>query len=694
MRATFKFLILLALERFLTSQPPVNTRVTSGPSLLMGNGVILSNIANLNSPLVALSFLKINPIHTQQKGVVPEIDFANYLQDFDGSTQMLNTLGWAEAILVVNDTNLAALFRKIANWFPYVTYLHNGKYFADKTLTMIGHTLDVSAPGKKRVIIQLSEKGDNRKFLKVDCSLACKPRAMKKVEAAAIKYLGLKTRPGLRFGPTDLHFQINSPGITTINDLRERLDSFKRATADYLVRSHTSFEYTRPVILKGRRGTNRLSALINISPGEAAEITSLGSDGEMIATAIYRYGNLTQSDLSADAYIDLLNAVYLLTKQATRDAMSLTPNWSSNMAGRLSYLEAAINQRSQNVFLGLEENPFVTYPARMGVQRVFKGLEAFATLLMRRFGKHWPGFVCIGNLPYRFEHYAEYLVIPPDAIIQSTSHWAINHELMHVLENISSDILSLNNIKPYLLENKYDESQNKLAIDEFAPELKSCLLESMTDTLDYALCCPFDLEEYLRVVWEIFFMERIVEGKQVEDFEFYLYRSFAVICYDTFAKSRRYDAMMVHLETAKLLWKHIEPIKQIAEEQKLGWRTTETRLKIERIIRKFLEFLHFMPWIFNRVNQIKRGKDCSKMTKREWLTILDKLTQGILLNEHDLAYPDAISWNLRSQFARPKEASNRINITWLLSLWDIYQTQKLGPDLSRFISPKDRHVHH
>jgi len=223
--------------------------------------------------------------------------------------------------------------------------------------------------------------------------------------------------------------------------------------------------------------------------------------------------------------------------------------------------------------------------------------------------------------------------------------------------------------------------------NELLAEHESVLLESMTDVLDYALCCPLDLNGYLRVVWR-FLMERVVEEKQVEDFEFYLYRSFAVICYKEFASSHRYRAMMNYEETAKILWMHIETIVQIAEQQGLRWSTREKQLELERTVHRFLEFLQFMPWIFNRVDKIKTGRDDSRLTNKEWSKILGKLKRGILLDEHDLARPDAVSWYLRSEYAPPNEANNRINITWLLSLWDIYQTRKLGPDLSKFVPAK------
>jgi hypothetical protein len=651
-----------------------------------GNWQNTFDIGNLDAPLVAFSFLKINPLHTQQSGVRPELDFAAYLlgAGSKATVQMLNTLGWAEAILAVTDNNLEGLFEKVADWLSQLRYGAKGRpeHFAEKTLTIIGHNLDVCASGPRRKIVPLSRREHKAKFLTVDCSLACKPNAMAKVKEAAQKLLGPQANLGLRFGPTDLHFQVSLKGITTINALREKLDEFKQATAAHLVRTHTSFEYVDWQSSKGGRGVPRWPVLVKISPQEARDLASLGPDGELVATAIYRFGNLTQNDLSADAYGDLLNSVIALKQAVLKLSLSGHVNWSRHIAGWLAHLEAAINQRSQNVYLGLEESPFVTYPARVGMQRVFKALEAYAKLVLRRFAKEWTGFACLGSLPFRFEHFADMLIIPPDALLQSTSHWALTHELMHILENITPDILSLSRIKQYTPRVGFKERKIELASDE-----RLNLLESMTDVLDFAFCCPLSLREYLSIVWE-HLTRRIIEEMQIEAFASYLYRSFAVVCYEHFGKKRLYDDLMNHEETAKLLWRYIPTIENAAGGDRFHWSDPAKRAQLDWVIYYFVsDPLAFMPWIYDRVHDIKPRMTSNRLSKRKWAAVATKLEQGVLLDREELARPEVIAWHLRAAHSPPREASNRVTITWLLSLWHLYKTGRLGPDLSKWVPP-------
>jgi hypothetical protein len=644
------------------------------------------DIAKLRAPLVAFSFLKINPLHTQQSGVSPELEFANYLVGTGsvGTVQMLNTFGWSEAILAVTASDLAGLFQQVADRLSQIRYTSKKRteHFAEKTLTIIGHSLDSCASGSKAKAVPLSRGKLDSEFLRVDCSLACKPNAMAKVKKAAKELLGPQANLGLRFGPTDLHFQVSLKGIATINELRQKLDAFKLAMGGHLVRTHTSLEYVTWQSWPSKERTKRWPIFVEITQTEARALARLGPDGGLIATAIYRFGNLTQSDLSADAYSDLLKSVMTLKDEALARHSNFDTNWPRRMAGYLTHLESAINQRGQNVYLGLEDSPFATYPAGTGMQRVFKSLEAYAMLVLRRLGQDWNGYVHLGSLASRYEHFGDILVIPPDAILQSTSHWAITHELMHILENIEEKVLSLSLIKEYSPAEGFIERQTELT--EFD---SSNLLEIMADVLDYALCCPLSLDDYLCVVWQ-HLTDRIIERYGVEDYQTYFWRSFAVICYEHFGRFGHYDEMFMLKKTRRLLAKYVALIGKKATIEKLKWGTTRNIEKLVTVQDRFIELMRYLPWIFEQVKIYSHKGEKPRLAKQRKSEILTKLERGELLTHADLKNPESVAWHLRAKYSNKNEPSNRVALTWLLSLWHLYQTETLGPDLSKWVPLK------
>lgn len=641
-------------------------------------------LKNLDQPLIALSFLKINPRLTQESGVIPELKFAKFLyrSGMAGAVQMLNTLGWVESVLAISGANLDGLLSRVADQLPNLIY-HQHEYFAEKTLTVIGHTLDVCVRGRKRRVVPLSKSPTVKTCTTVDFSVACKPKAMGVVEVAAKKFLALKDEVGLRCGPSDLHFRIPLDEINTINELREKLDGFKRATAAHLVRTYTAFEYGgQHQPWRQNPSVERLSILVPLARREAELLASGGPSGEAVATAIYRFGNLTQTDVVVDAYSDLVSSVSVLRSKALRQAANAQSEPRGPLAVRLSFLESAINQRSQNVYLGLEESPFVAYPGGMGIQRIFKGLEAYATMVLRRFGKRWDGFACLGGLYSRFEHYVDILVVPSDAVMTSVNHWALSHELMHILENISPETLSLQNAM------RFEAAEGTFKPADLSPsnEWWPVVLEAMTDVLDFALCCPLTLEEYLGVVWR-HLQENVIEPHQVAMYETYLYRSFAVICFEHYVQDGKLNAdMLSDLDGVKaLLLNSIPMMERHAGIYKHKSDTIEGRPHFERIAQKFVnDPLFYMPWIFKRVISLRRSSPTNRPGSKALARICSKLQRGILLDPAELQWPDAVAWHLRLRH-KNSASSHRTTMTWLLSLWHCYQTQRLGTDITKCV---------
>lgn len=645
----------------------------------------------LKQPLVAFSFLKINPILTRKNGLFPEIEFADFILNkdrFQGAVQVLNTLGWGELILTVTNDNLAGLFHTIGDYFSQLLYTSDD-YFAEKTLTIIGHTLNVCNLKHNGVIVPLADSKKELKDLVVDVAIACKPKAMGLIEKAAKKYLGLRTAVGLRFGPTDLHFSPSLPdlNITTINELRDKIDKFKQATASHLVRTHTTFEYKQPKRKWPKHlGVRHSSALVSLTEEEALKISSLGPKGESVATTIYRYANLTQTDIVADAFSDLFKTINGLKRSALKASAHPDTYKPGTISGKLRYLQPAVNQRSQNVYLGLEESPFVAYPGGLGIQRVFKSLEAYASLVLQRYGKEWDGFVCTGEMLTRFEHYADILIVPSESVTLSTNHWAITHELMHILANLSPETFSLSRAR------RFSNARMRKPDLQSGSRLWLPVIESLTDVLDFALCCPLSLDDYLTVIWQ-HLRDMVTVEQTIDTYESYLHRSFAVICYDKFASGATIDAkMFVREEAESIIKQHLYKIERSGKLYKHSTKSKMGEQYYEGIIERFFEDIRdYLPWIFQRVNRLRSTRGSAKdVNESDLHKAYQKLKAGIPLSEAEMQKPDAVAWYIRFKHSQNGSAAteNIISMTWLVSLYHYYQINKVGVDVFQKLSNK------
>lgn len=149
-------------------------------------------LEQLSSPLLAICFLKINPELTQRFGLTPELSFASYIQKRLPSIQMLSTFGWAEAALLISEGSLDRIFEAIGDHIPRLMFDCGSELpgpersFAEKTLTIVGHSLDISDPSTptaSRIVVPIGD--ELRKRLNITFSAACKPRARGELEKSA-----------------------------------------------------------------------------------------------------------------------------------------------------------------------------------------------------------------------------------------------------------------------------------------------------------------------------------------------------------------------------------------------------------------------------------------------------------------------------------------------------------------------------
>jgi hypothetical protein len=644
-------------------------------------------LRQLADPLLAMCFIKINPELTQQYGLVPELSFAGYAPAKLPGVQMLSTFGWAEVVVLISEKSLAQILDAIGTHLPallfgYRTIPRSRKSFVEKTLTIIGHSLDVSDPSPRiasRAKVPIS--GTDTDDLTITFSVACKPRAAVKLDRSAKRYFQIDSTKS-RLGARDIEFDVPLKGITTLNELLQKLDGFRRENSGALIRTHTVFKYkkARTHKLRGKISYRRKFNIV-LSPADAKKLSGLGPEGAAIATAIYQFNSLVQNEISSDVYLDLLRFLVALKTEtldraeAAGKGNKLTPTFLRALATKLSQLEIALAQRSQSVYAGLEENPFGVYPSGVGLQRITKALDAYAISILSRLGRTWNGFVRFGHRASRMEHFADVLIVPTDISVSASRHWTFTHETMHVLQEIDPHTLSLTRV---LRSDRFGNAYKGTALQP-GSYTWLVVLESMADVLDFALCCSLSLNGYLATIWKFLSGEIFVQQADSQ-WRMYLWRSFAVISYDCYCRSeRRVSELFDRTRMLSLLKQHTRKFSKWVDLAPLTTKDERGQDQLTLIYERFLnDLLFYLPSIFALVDGLTGG--AVPFAKKRTSEAIRRLQHGRIVNTAEIKNADEIAWKMAGQ---PSITGTRMDVAWLLSLWHYYQTAGLGPDIRK-----------
>jgi hypothetical protein len=653
----------------------------------------------LNDTLLSLCFLKINPIVVQDSGIFAEIDFAQYIQDNLPNIQMVGTMGWFEIILILSASSLSRILDIIGKKLPNLIYRYrttetqNQKfYFVEKTFTLVGHNLDVSDQKVTRTgsKVELFNKSLTRDDLSVHLTVSCKPCAMSLLEKSANKHFSAKNSPqpidiNFRFGSRDLDFVIPWDDITTLNQLLHKIDRFRSDNYRHLIRTYTDIQYRKHDHSGPSPNDDDKGRLIfNLNIDQAKHLINLGTEGAAVASAIYRYNDLIENDTIVDAFTDLLKFVQFTQNLALQVNGTLSVYMRNRFIDRLKILKDAINQRSQGVYAGIEESPFEFGFTGIGLSRVYKALEAYVILLLHRLSKEWNGFVVSWNSS-RFEHQEEVIIVPSESSLMLRTHWAIAHEVMHVFQHIEPEILSAKNIFPDDVSPII--SQYRIT----GSNLWLLLHEATADVLVYALCCPLKLDDYLTIIWS-YLIDKVFEQQNEAQLKAYLFRSFAVICYDhqkTSLKSKpngfspnQIKAILKKKQNFWMGYSLLEPLYK---------KNSSNEATIELLIQKFVsEIGPALPYLFNSVEKIRERIEPPKIESNVSQTIFDQLQEGHILDIKYLRNPETIAWSMAQCNSTP--ISDKGNIAWTLSLWHLYHIKNLGYDLRNLMTKQTKNI--
>jgi hypothetical protein len=645
-------------------------------------------IARISKPLLGLCFLKINPLLTQKYGLEPEIKCVEHLAQQDKGVQVLGTLGWSEILLVVSDASLKRILERSRSYFPTLTGWN--KSLAEKTLTILGLSLDVSDPKKSPMVVPLEPELLRKKSLEVHFSASCAPNAMTRLQKYAAKHFKLETtdaRITFRLGARDLDFEIPLKGVRNLNELIARMDEFRANNADVLIRTHTELQYRMEKKRKGAsKPAPRASVMLKISPKEAELLINLGPEGASVLAAVYHFNHLLQNRLLLDTFVDMGRAVTQLRRYALKLArqrrLSIAARW--RLATRLQYLQQAVSQRYQSAYVGIEENPwgasFGIQSAGVGVQRILKALEYYALKLLVRLGKEWSGYVVIGR-HYRpaMEHFQDILLVPVAEGLDAARHWAFSHEVMHILQHYDPDNFSLASL-----------ATRSNSVPKEATRSGKLLIEAGADIMEFRLSCTLPLKEYLRIVWS-----HLQEGLFINDDQLtsYLIRSFAVY-YSVATKYGQEQAS--EKETDELFTDFISFIRRCStvlsrDVSRLRVADERGQQALQLTLQEFkIEVKPHLSLINKRVTEL--GEKISDEARREEINDnLNQLEKGWILGPEALGQPDAIAWGIVSRGLKKgtkgsceiAPSTARETIAWILSLWHAYHVLKRVPDVEK-----------
>ena len=414
-----------------------------------------------------------------------------------------------------------------------------------------------------------------------------------------------------------------------------------------------------------------MTFLLDLTKTQAAKLVDLGPEGETAATVIYQFNNLLQNRLLIDAFLDMERAFTHLKESALKRRAPLAAGARLALTVRLQYCQQAVSQRYQGAYLGVEESPWAAslgvQPAGMGMQRILKALENFTSQILKRHGIGWGGFVLVGRpRGPTMEHYEDILMVPPSDALDLHHHWAMAHEIMHVMQSVEPGQCSL-----------------KILGDEWSigREDDKLILECITDIMEFLLSCTLTVEDFLKLVWE-YLNHGMVDLTEKAQTRSYLMRGFSVFC---IARCKSVSVVSESRLRA-MFFDHFIPLIEKVRPQIKQMKIPDGRgqQELELVFREFcVRVLPHLDSIRKKLEKIPRsgGKPDRKTVRHT----VQRIRKGRIIDPKDLIHPDAITWELGNEGYPTKADASMPSIAWLLSLWHKYQVDGDVPKISRFL---------
>ena len=649
------------------------------------------DISNLAEPLLSICFLKINPAIIRKEGIYPEVEFVKYLHERNDSVQIIGTLGWFELILLLSKKSLNSILNEVHNELLPLVYTYSDSEqdsipigFAEKTISLIGHELDVSdqTVHTKRSTVGLFHRMFKESDLSVDLTLSCRPRSMGHLYELAHEHFSTqddddKLKIRMLYGPRDIYIDIPLSNINTFNHLLYMLDDFRSEAKDMLVKTHTHLQYQKQkdLDLVPNPEYAQRTPMFSISLQQAKELVEKSTETSELASAIYRYNNYIENSLIADAFLDLARYVKSTKDLALEICGQPSLETRQRIVDRLRVLREAIEQRSQGVYIGVDESPFALNATGIGLIRALKAMEAYVCNLLQRFDLKWAGFILAGSHS-RYEHLEDVIIMPTNALLKAYNQWEITHETMHAFQYLDRPRTAIENVLP----TERDKRLNRYT--DLNGAYWQLIHEMFTDMLDFAICCPLNIKDYTKVVWS-YLQKAIFRRQDIAQLRSYLYRSFAVILYNKLKEEKEIiisDELRKRMKTILL-----DAISLINDSNNMSILDTASNENNSDIVYEdyVLDFIvdmgNAIPYMITRTADILENSEPISMTKKNINTAINRLKQGKILSVDIIRNPESIAWTIAASYS--EGISDSASIAWILSLWNMYYINKYNVDI-------------
>jgi hypothetical protein len=641
------------------------------------------SVSYIKKPLLAACFLKFNSSSNFKLGISLERSFAKYLTTKRQSIQVLGTLGWSECVLLFSSDSLEDLQKGMEATLDLVMkYSKPGEelrtgFIAEKTLTLIGHDIEVSDPRRRLEVIELSEKLREKK-LDVYLNMACKPRHMSALQSSLTKIFDDDGgEVNYRLGAYDLEYKIPLRNIKTLNELIDKLDTFRNENETRLIRTHTDFQFREHTEFPpGAEQDIYFPIIVGVDRKEAKKILTIEYGGDEILKTIYWFNNFIENDLLTESFEDLVPSVLEIKRKALDNQSR--PEYLKELLTRAFFLQYAMYERAEGAYVGIEEVPLGTVPFSAGIQRILKALEVYPITVLKRLNQEWDGFCVVGYFPSRFEHYQEIMMVPTEAAFKPELHWGLTHEAMHVLVNASPQMFSFR-------RREFQESIRRAYGPKgilFEEQRWDLFVETLCDILDYEISCPLIVEDYLKIVWD-YLSKNIFERIQEKQFRSYLLRSFSVFVYNRYFENGGGAKSCTPTELRKAFQKFQGILYGFLPRGLLEKRETANVSFRDNIISESVRIKEIFEPIRDILGKYDPPVICPRTPydRKKMIETIRKVRKGAILNIKEIENADRLAWLIRSNY--PEGLGPGGFFAYTLSLWNYYYIRKLGRNLEK-----------
>lgn len=422
-----------------------------------------------------ISLIKINPgLQYHLPGI--ENDLRAYFSE-ETKYAVLGSLGWNEIILLINEDDIDRLCKALFN-VGLLVYEKNGTKFSilTKTLSFIGMNYKIIPP-----LNEIKNFNRTKKFLDKTSSLR---KAKIVIEKSALyPSLDIAAKP---MSMTAIKNFFSPKGFET-NELLGKQDLMikpqKEMTWSHFLASVLNFRQNYKGKIFSTSIRLGLDRIVDLQKCKDIRYSRKPFDFDFndlkkafgnamalpLANHLYSFSNLSQNPLCWSAFADMIKFppyiidMGLILNQRKQNTLSFAQ-------GAMHVLRYGTELRSYGTYETIEEVTGRFSEFRGGCQQALLAIELLPSLILKRLGIDWKGFVITGY--YKFFHVNEVINVPTEAIWNPQRWWALYHEIGHIIIDCSEDWFNekLPSIRLFLANKNFPEKWLRL-INECVAEV-------------------------------------------------------------------------------------------------------------------------------------------------------------------------------------------------------------------------------